>query len=212
MAPWNDAHRTCCVSHDEPGQAALTNPVLQNYLHCNLYTQADKAVRVGDVTQFTSVLSKTKKIFEKDRTHTLLIRLRRYVLKTGVRNISLSYSSISLADIVAKLELGSGPGAEHILAIYDGVIRAVIDKTGWFIFSKIHHKFNDGVCYQSFPDSGVGSCCEAPESIDHVQISTDDSWSTDHLQHVLYLQQLSLTPNQNRCVVRKIYPHMPEFA
>eukprot|EP01083_Nonionella_stella_P055318 145949_1 len=46
---------------------------------------------------------------------------------------------------------------------------------------------------------------EVDASLRQLEISTDDSWSTDHLQHVLYLQQLSLAPNQNRCVVRKIY-------
>eukprot|EP01083_Nonionella_stella_P067448 178428_1 len=230
-----DAYRTCCLRHDEPGQAVLTNLILQNYLRYNLYTQADKfrlnstfpeahggvyqharylyyvgrihavqlhyseafqclsqavrkspqtaavgfrqqatkllvivqlllgeipersvfgqpdlrrslepyflltqAVRVGDVAQFTSVMNKMKQVFENDRTHTLLIRLRHNVLKTGLRNISLSYSRISLADIAAKLELDSVEDAEHIVAkaIHDGVISAVIDKAGGFIFSK----------------------------------------------------------------------------
>lgn len=36
------AHRTACLQHNEPGQAALTNAILRNFLHYSLFDQADK--------------------------------------------------------------------------------------------------------------------------------------------------------------------------
>jgi 26S proteasome regulatory subunit N3 len=35
------AHRTACLQHNEPGQAALSVCILRNYLNYHLYTQAD---------------------------------------------------------------------------------------------------------------------------------------------------------------------------
>lgn len=54
----------------------------------------------------------------------LILRLRHNVIKTGLRAIALSYSRISLADVAAKLTLGSREDAEFIVAkaIRDGVI------------------------------------------------------------------------------------------
>ena len=36
------AHRTSCLRHDEVGKATLLNLLLRNYLHYNLYEQANK--------------------------------------------------------------------------------------------------------------------------------------------------------------------------
>lgn len=228
------AHRTACLHHDEPSQVVLTNAILRNYLHYNLYSQADKfrlntklpdsrstseharylyylgkinsiqlhygeafanltqairkapqkgavgfrqqatkllvivqllmgeipersifrqaalkrslkpyflltqAVRVGNLAMFTEVSNKHKEVFTRDKTVTLIDRLRHNVIKTGLRNINLSYSRISIKDICNKLKLGSEEDAEYIIAkaISDGVIAAVIDREGRFVFSK----------------------------------------------------------------------------
>uniref|UniRef100_A0A6A7FYD6 26S proteasome non-ATPase regulatory subunit 3 isoform X1 n=1 Tax=Hirondellea gigas TaxID=1518452 RepID=A0A6A7FYD6_9CRUS len=230
------AYRTCCLRHDEPGQAVLANLILQNYLHYNLFSQADKfrlnsnfpaqhggpyqharylyfigrincvqlhysealqnlsqavrkapqtaavgfrqlatkflvivqlllgeipersvfgvsslkrslhpyfkltqAVRAGDSTKFNEVMKAYSPSFQKDGAYTLIVRLRHNVIKTGLRNISLSYSRISLGDIASKLSVGSVEDTEFIVAkaIHDGVINAVIDKEHGYISSKL---------------------------------------------------------------------------
>lgn len=50
------------------------------------------AVRRGDLEQFGRVLDQCGAQFQKERTYTLIIRLRHNVIKTGIRMISLSYS------------------------------------------------------------------------------------------------------------------------
>ena len=67
--------------------------------------------------------------FKRDKTYTLILRLRHNVIKTGIRRISLSYSRISLADISAQLALDSPEDAEFIVAkaIRDDVIDAETD-------------------------------------------------------------------------------------
>jgi 26S proteasome regulatory subunit N3 len=68
----------------------------------------------------------------------LVCRLRRNVIKTGLRKINLSYSRISFADICAKLHLDSEVDAEFIVAkaIRDGVIDATIDHENRYLRSK----------------------------------------------------------------------------
>jgi 26S proteasome regulatory subunit N3 len=76
--------------------------------------------------------------FTRDKTISLIARLRHNVIKTGLRKINLSYSRISFADICSKLRLDSPADAEFIVAkaIRDGVIDAVIDHAGGFVQSK----------------------------------------------------------------------------
>jgi 26S proteasome regulatory subunit N3 len=72
--------------------------------------------------------------FVEDKTYTLILRLRQNVIKTGIRQLSLSYSRISLRDICIKLHLDSEEDAEYIVgkAIRDGVIDGrVVHKSGW---------------------------------------------------------------------------------
>ncbi|EDV28345.1 uncharacterized protein TRIADDRAFT_53909 [Trichoplax adhaerens] len=210
--------RTCTIRHDEEGQAVLINLLLQNYLHYNLYDQANKlvskaafpeaasnnewarhffylgriraielnysdayqhllqvhkfaivvqlllgeipdrsifrdrclrrpllpyfqltqAVRNGDLARFNVVVDKFKSRFLANKTYTLIIRLRHNVIKTGVRMINISYSSISLEDIAKKLQLDSREDAEYIVAkaIKDGVIDAVINHESGTVESK----------------------------------------------------------------------------
>lgn len=91
--------------------------------------QSPAAVRVGDLSLFQSTLSTYAAQFEADKTHTLILRLRHNVIKTGIRMISLAYSRISLRDVCTKLHLDSEEDAEYIVAkaIRDGVIDARVD-------------------------------------------------------------------------------------
>nr|ABR16257.1 unknown [Picea sitchensis] len=229
-------HRTATLRHDELGQETLLNLLLRNYLHYNLYDQAEKlrskaprfeahsnqqfcrylyylgrirtiqleytdakesllqaarkapasargfriqcnkwaaivrlllgeiperttfmqngmkkalspyfeltnAVRIGDLDLFRSVADKYSKTFSADRTHNLIVRLRHNVIRTGLRNISISYSRISLVDVAAKLRLNSATpvaDAQSIVAkaIRDGAIDATIDHANGWMLSK----------------------------------------------------------------------------
>uniref|UniRef100_A0A0A9F9F6 26S proteasome non-ATPase regulatory subunit 3 n=1 Tax=Arundo donax TaxID=35708 RepID=A0A0A9F9F6_ARUDO len=77
--------------------------------------------------------------FSADWTCNLIVRLRHNVIRTGLRNISISYSRISLTDIAKKLRLDSEnpvADAESIVAkaIRDGAIDATIDHAnGWMV-------------------------------------------------------------------------------
>ena len=78
--------------------------------------------------------------FSADKTRNLIVRLRHSVIRTGLHNISISYSKISLADI-AKLRLDSEnpvADAESIVAkaIRDGAIDATIDHANGCMVSK----------------------------------------------------------------------------
>lgn len=97
------------------------------------------AVRVGDLNKFQEGLAQFDSVFKKDKTYTLILRLRHNVIKTGIRMISLSYSKISLRDICLKLHLDSEEDAEFIVskAIRDGVIDATLDHNGGFMKSKV---------------------------------------------------------------------------
>jgi 26S proteasome regulatory subunit N3 len=91
-------------------------------------------VRTGSLTQFQSTLAAHSAQFTGDKTYTLILRLRQNVIKTGIRQLSLSYSRISLRDICIKLHLDSEEDAEYIVgkAIRDGVIDGrVVHKSGW---------------------------------------------------------------------------------
>eukprot|EP00245_Coleochaete_scutata_P001348 TRINITY_DN11652_c0_g2_i1.p1 TRINITY_DN11652_c0_g2~~TRINITY_DN11652_c0_g2_i1.p1 ORF type:complete len:467 (+),score=77.92 TRINITY_DN11652_c0_g2_i1:189-1589(+) len=229
-------HRTATLRHDEIGQEVLLNLLLRNYLHYNLYEQAEKlrskaqrpeshsnqqycryvfylgriltiqleytdakeylqqalrkapqvargfriactkwsaivrlllgeiperttfmqpdmksalvpyfeltnAVRIGDLDLFKRVAEKHWVVFQADKTHNLIIRLRHNVIRTGLRRINVSYSRISLADVAAKLHLGGASAvddAECIVtkAIRDGGIDATVDHANGYMSSK----------------------------------------------------------------------------
>ncbi|EEF41131.1 probable 26S proteasome non-ATPase regulatory subunit 3 [Ricinus communis] len=103
------------------------------------YFELTNAVRIGDLELFKSVAEKFSTIFSADRTHNLIVRLRHNVIRTGLRNISISYSRISLADVAKKLRLDSAnpvADAESIVAkaIRDGAIDATLDHAnGWMV-------------------------------------------------------------------------------
>lgn len=97
------------------------------------------AVRVGDLNKFQEGLAQFGDVFKKDKTYTLILRLRHNVIKTGIRMISLSYSKISLRDICIKLHLDSEEDAQFIVAkaIRDGVIDATLDHNRGYMKSKV---------------------------------------------------------------------------
>ncbi|XP_044490649.1 probable 26S proteasome non-ATPase regulatory subunit 3 [Mangifera indica] len=103
------------------------------------YFELTNAVRIGDLELFKSVAEKFSGTFSLDRTHNLIVRLRHNVIRTGLRNISISYSRISLADVAKKLRLDSAnpvADAESIVAkaIRDGAIDATLDHAnGWMV-------------------------------------------------------------------------------
>ncbi|KAL0799847.1 hypothetical protein Bca101_055022 [Brassica carinata] len=76
-----------------------------------------------------------------NRTHNLIVRLRHNVIRTGHRNISISYLRIALPDVAKKLRLNSEnplADAESIVAkaIRDGAIDATIDHKNGYMVSK----------------------------------------------------------------------------
>jgi 26S proteasome regulatory subunit N3 len=76
--------------------------------------------------------------FHSEGTHTLILRLRHNVIKTGLAQISQAYSKISLRDICVKLQLDNEEDAEYIVtkAIRDGVVSAgvgVDHEKGWLV-------------------------------------------------------------------------------
>ncbi|CAN6554588.1 unnamed protein product [Malus baccata var. baccata] len=103
------------------------------------YFELTNAVRIGDLELFKNIAEKFSNVFNADRTHNLIVRLRHNVIRTGLRNISISYSRISLVDVAKKLRLDSPnpvADAESIVAkaIRDGAIDATLDHAnGWMV-------------------------------------------------------------------------------
>ncbi|KAF2302089.1 hypothetical protein GH714_032515 [Hevea brasiliensis] len=84
------------------------------------YFELTNAVRIGDLELFKSVAEKFSTTFSSDRTHNLIVRLRHNVIRTGLRNISISYSRISLADVAKKLRLDSANPVTDAESIVEG--------------------------------------------------------------------------------------------
>merc|ERR1711972_695858 len=102
------------------------------------YYALTQAVRTGDLNAFKEETQRHEALFKKDKTLTLINRLRYNVIKTGLRSINLSYSRISLQDICSKLGLESPQDAAGVVAkaVVDGVIDATIDYDQQFLKSK----------------------------------------------------------------------------
>jgi len=105
------------------------------------YFDITQAVRSGDLGSFNATMQQHQKLFLKDKTLTLINRLRYNVIKKGLRCINLSYSRISLQDIATKLGLDSPQDAAGVVAkaVVDGVINATIDHDQQFIRSSQRH-------------------------------------------------------------------------
>ncbi|KAE8668987.1 putative 26S proteasome non-ATPase regulatory subunit 3 [Hibiscus syriacus] len=97
-----------------------------------------RAVRIGDLELFRSVADNFSSTFNSDRTNNLIVRLRQNVIRTRLRNISISYSRFSLTDVAKKLRLDSVADAESIVAkaIRDGAIDATLDHSNGCMLSK----------------------------------------------------------------------------
>lgn len=93
---------------------------------------------MGDLEKFRVVMESHGGVFQADKTTNLITRLRRNVIRTGLRRVSLAYSSISLADVAEKLGLAPGDDAELIVAkaIRDGGIDAAVDHDKQLMYSK----------------------------------------------------------------------------
>jgi len=110
-------------------------------------------VRIGDLELFRSVAEKNASVFTADKSHNLIVRLRHNVIRTGLRNISIAYSRISLADVASKLHLDSATpveDAESIVtkAIRDGGIDASVDHAkGWMQSKETGDIYSTQVCH-----------------------------------------------------------------
>ncbi|PPS01156.1 hypothetical protein GOBAR_AA19534 [Gossypium barbadense] len=114
---------------------------------------------VRDLELFKSIAEKLSRIFSSDWIHNLTVRLRHYIIRTGLRNISITYSHISLDDVANKLRLETVANAESIVAkaIRDGVINATLDHTNGCMVSKetgdiysttaLHMAFNSRIAF-----------------------------------------------------------------
>jgi len=150
------------------------------------YYAITQAVRSGDLHAFKECTKTYEALFKKDKTLTLINRLRYNVIKTGLRSISLAYSKISLQDICTKLGLESPQDAAGVVAkaVVDGVIDATIDYDQQFVKSnqkldlyhscepqKALHKriafclqmHNDAVKAMAYPDENDNKDAEDPE-------------------------------------------------
>eukprot|EP00339_Tiarina_fusa_P001483 CAMPEP_0117035960 /NCGR_PEP_ID=MMETSP0472-20121206/25506_1 /TAXON_ID=693140 ORGANISM="Tiarina fusus, Strain LIS" /NCGR_SAMPLE_ID=MMETSP0472 /ASSEMBLY_ACC=CAM_ASM_000603 /LENGTH=521 /DNA_ID=CAMNT_0004745583 /DNA_START=14 /DNA_END=1579 /DNA_ORIENTATION=- len=102
------------------------------------YFKLTWAVRVGDLVAFQEAVKTHRQVFIADKNLTLIHRLRRNVIKTGLRKINVAYSRITLKDICEKLHLESVQDTEFIVAkaIKDRVIDATIDHENGFLKSR----------------------------------------------------------------------------
>jgi 26S proteasome regulatory subunit N3 len=121
-----------------PEKSLFRQPMLKDSLAP--YLSITQAVRSGDLSLFQESLAKFTPVFRKDKTYTLILRLRHNVIKAGIKKISSSYSKISLRDICIKLLLDSEEDAEYIVAkaIRDGVIDAKINHEKAYMQSNVH--------------------------------------------------------------------------
>lgn len=101
------------------------------------YFQVVNTVKQGDMEKFKQLIDKYQRIFKADKVITLIMRLRHIVIIFGLKKINISYSKISLHDIMAKLSLESVEETEQIVAkaIRDGVIEAQINHEQQYISS-----------------------------------------------------------------------------
>ena len=119
------------------------------------YLDLVKAVKNGNLDEYRKVLSTYEKDLEKDGNLTLVHRIRHVVIKAGLRKINLSYSRISIKDIVEKLKLENEKDAEFIIgkAIRDGVFLAKINHDEGYVQSMeikdIYSTFQPQKSYQS---------------------------------------------------------------
>jgi len=129
-----------CIVQLLTGEIPEISVFRQNGLKTALepYFKLTWAVRVGDLVAFQEAVKTHRNVFIADKNLTLIHRLRRNVIKTGLRKINVAYSRIALKDICDKLHLESVQDTEFIVAkaIKDRVIDATIDHENGFLKSR----------------------------------------------------------------------------
>merc|ERR1712113_213537 len=134
------AHKLAVIVELLMGEIPDRSTFMQKELRVALrpYYEITQVVRSGDVNAFLQTTQRHEALFKKDKTLTLINRLRYNVIKTGLRSINLSYSRISLQDICLKLGLETPEDAAGVVAkaVVDGVIDATIDFDKQFLESK----------------------------------------------------------------------------
>lgn len=92
------------------------------------YLVITQAVRKGDLSAFTTVVSENAARLQVDGTYTLISRLAHQVVKTGLRKLHVSYSRLSFEDVADRLGLPSKTSAEFVVAkaVRDSVLDATI--------------------------------------------------------------------------------------
>ncbi|KAL9261474.1 putative 26S proteasome non-ATPase regulatory subunit 3 [Drosera capensis] len=129
-------------------QTGMTNALMP-------YFELTNAIRIGNLDEFRQVAARHVDTFNRDHTDKFVVRLKHSAIKTGLRNISISYSRISLADFARKLRLNNNQDLEHIVAkaIRDGIIEAKLDHAnGWMVLKK-----NEDVYYTNEPQAAFHS-------------------------------------------------------
>jgi len=93
------------------------------------YLALTQSVRSGDVEGFSRSVDEHSAQLGADGTLSLVHRLRRTVIRSGLTKITRAYSAIAFSDVAAMLGLSSAEDAEFLCAkaIADGVIRASLD-------------------------------------------------------------------------------------
>merc|ERR1712039_161953 len=150
------------------------------------YYVITQAVRSGDLNAFKKATDSFGELFKRDKTLTLINRLRYNVIKTGLRSINTAYSRISLQDICTKLGLETPQDAAGVVAkaVVDGVIDATINYDEQYVTSKsrqdlyascepqkaLHKRIswclqmhNDTVKAMAYPDDDIKDKEEAQE-------------------------------------------------
>jgi 26S proteasome regulatory subunit N3 len=96
---------------------------LEPYLHLT------QEVRKGNVEAFGHAVEEHRAQLLRDDTLSLVQRLRRTVIRSGLRKITSAYSAITFKDIASRLRLPSPEDAEFLCAkaIREGVINAELD-------------------------------------------------------------------------------------
>jgi 26S proteasome regulatory subunit N3 len=93
------------------------------------YAALAVAVRAGDLNAFGAVAERHAALFAADGVALLMARLRRTVIRTGLRHLCAAYSRISLQDVALKLGLPSAEDAQFVVAkaIRDGAVEGRLD-------------------------------------------------------------------------------------
>lgn len=110
-----------------PARGTFMQPTMSVQLRP--YLELTSAVRFGSLRQFERVLDSRMSVFQRDRTLTLVERVRTHVLTAGLRRILSAYSRIRLPALAARLGVSDVRDAEYAVAkaAADGLIDVELD-------------------------------------------------------------------------------------